>query len=59
MGVARPLSLLQSEDRPTPYRALHGSLKDRSNKTPLGIGIDYESLAFPEPGCLAAQSLQY
>ena len=41
-----------------------GDTKDHSLGTPLGIGVDYsnvvtmQSLAFPEPGYLAAQHLQ-
>ncbi len=64
MGVARPLSLLFSEiDRYLTARYTCHS-KDRSLGTLLGIGIElyigllYSSLAFPDPGYLAAQHLQ-
>jgi hypothetical protein len=66
MGVARPLSLLFSEaDRYLTARYT-GHSKDRSLGTLLGIGIELavqflyytSSVAFPDPGYLAAQHLQ-
>ena len=58
MGVARPLSLLsrrQTDTLPRVTRVIEGSLQQDSAR-------DWhrrKSLAFPEPGCLAAQSLQW
>jgi hypothetical protein len=66
MGVARPLSLLFSESDRYLTARYTGHSKDHSLGTLLGIGIElqfnfftiYSSLAFPDPGYLAAQHLQ-
>jgi hypothetical protein len=59
-GVARPLSPLreQTDTFPRVTRALEGIAP---NGAPLGISIDSSkplSLAFPDPGYLAARRLQ-
>jgi len=64
MGVARPLSPLFSETNRYLTARYTGHSKDCSLGTLLGIGIELyltyytSSLAFPDPGYLAAQHLQ-
>ena len=66
MGVARPLSPLFSETDRYLTARYTGHSRDRSLGTLLGIGIELavqflyytSSLAFPDPGYLAAQHLQ-
>jgi hypothetical protein len=66
MGVARPLSPLFSETNRYLTARYTGHSKDCSLGTLLGIGIEPQfqflyyasSLAFPDPGYLAAQHLQ-
>ena len=65
MGVARPLSPLYPLEMDRYLTARYtGITEDHSLGAPLGIGIDcneiiiIQSLAFPEPGYLAAQHLQ-